>query len=95
MLPIFKEYCDFIAYKTGLQLEEGYYWYDNSIIKGFDNNGNPIKLYRINIKNDLSMQITRPKGYPDISKIAFILLIYQSWKTYNSIEWVSKLYTTS
>lgn len=75
MLPIFKEYCDFIAYKTGLHLEEGYYWYDNSIIKGVDNNGNIVKLYRINIKNDLSMQITRPKGYSDISKIAFILYI--------------------
>jgi len=54
MLPIFNEYCKFIYDKTGLQLTEGYYWMDKSIIKAFDKQGNIHKMYRLNINNDLS-----------------------------------------
>jgi len=29
MLPIFKEYANFIKEKCGLELDEGIYWVDN------------------------------------------------------------------
>ena len=54
MLPIFNDYCKFIYEKTGLQLAEGYYWMDRTIIKAFDKQGNSHKIYRLNINNDLS-----------------------------------------
>ena len=64
MNPIFKEYCGFLKDKINLELEEGYYWIDNSIIKAFDKEGNIHKLYRIVIDNeDLSMSYKVPKGY--------------------------------
>ena len=64
MNPIFKEYCEFLKDKVNLELEEGYYWLDNSIIKTFDKEGNIHKLYRIIIDDkDLSMTYKVPKGY--------------------------------
>ena len=52
---IWKEYCKFLSDKTGLELEEGYYWLDNQIIKVFDKQGNIHKLYRLKIENNLDM----------------------------------------
>lgn len=69
MNPIFKEYCKFLKDKTGLELEEGYYWLDNSIIKVFDKQGNIHKLYRIVIGDDLSVTYRVPKGYSKIEDI--------------------------
>lgn len=64
MNPIFREYCEFLKDKVDLELEEGYYWLDNSIIKAFDKQGNIHKLYRIVINDeDLSMTYKVPKGY--------------------------------
>ena len=64
MNPIFREYCEFLKDKVDLELEEGYYWLDNSIIKAFDKEGNIHKLYRIVINDeDLSMAYKVPKGY--------------------------------
>ncbi|MEY8352479.1 phosphoadenosine phosphosulfate reductase family protein [Lachnospiraceae bacterium 54-53] len=63
---VFKEYCQFLKDKTGLELEEGYYWYDKSIIKAFDKQGNVHKIYRLKVNDDLSMTCTIPKGYDDI-----------------------------
>lgn len=69
MNPIFKEYCKFLKDKIDLELEEGYYWFDNSIIKAFDKQGNIHKLYRIVIDDDLSVTYKVPKGYSSIEKI--------------------------
>ena len=70
MNPIFKEYCKFLKDKVNLELEEGYYWLDNSIIKAFDKQGNIHKLYRIVINDeDLSMTYKVPKGYSKVEDI--------------------------
>lgn len=70
MNPIFKEYCKFLREKINLNLEEGYYWLDNQIIKAFDKQGNIHKLYRIVIDDkDLSISCKIPKGYSKIEDI--------------------------
>lgn len=70
MNPVFKEYCKFLEDKTGLVLEEGYYWLDNSIIKAFDKQGNIHKLYRIVIDDkDLSISYKIQKNYSKIEDI--------------------------
>lgn len=69
MNPVFSEYCNFLKEKVSLDLEEGYYWLDNSIIKAFDKKGNIHKLYRIVIDDDLSVTYKVPKGYSHIEKI--------------------------
>ena len=60
MLPIFKEYIDFLNHKTnngGVFLQEGKYWYDKSIIKAFDVDGNIVKVARINVDDELNLTI--------------------------------------
>lgn len=62
MLPIFKEYIQFLNDKTGnadelMVLSEGCYWVDNQIVKVFDKEGNLHKILKINIKNDLSITV--------------------------------------
>lgn len=70
MNPIFKEYCKFLKEKVNLELEEGYYWLDNQIIKVFDKQGNVHKLYRITINNkDLSISYKVPNDYSKIEDI--------------------------
>lgn len=53
---IFKEYIKFLEdrglNKLGVKLEEGYYWYDKSIIKAFNKQGKLINLVRIIIKGN-------------------------------------------
>ncbi len=66
MNPIFKEYCKFLKDTVNLELEEGYYWLDNQIIKAFDKQGNIHKLYRIVVNNDLSISYKIPNGYDAI-----------------------------
>jgi len=68
MNPVFKEYGKFLKDTCGLELEEGYYWLDNQIIKCFDYEGNIHKLYRLKINDDLSMTYSKPKDYSTISK---------------------------
>lgn len=89
MLPIFKEYCQFLKDKTGIELEEGYYWYDKSIIKGFDKDFNEVKLYRLTINDDLSMSYTIPKSYKSYENnnlISWNELIEINKKRLNIIE---------
>lgn len=67
MLPIFNEYANLLYEKTGLKLKEGFYWYDNSIIKGFNENGEIVKLYRISISDSLEVSYSIPKTYKKCS----------------------------
>lgn len=59
MLPIFKEYITFLQEKSDKVgfLKEGYYWYDNSIIKAFDFTGELKKIARINVTENLKLNI--------------------------------------
>jgi 3'-phosphoadenosine 5'-phosphosulfate sulfotransferase (PAPS reductase)/FAD synthetase len=56
MLPVFSKYITFLK-KNGLELDlkEGYYWYDNLIIKAYDKQGNIHKIVRIYIDDDLNI----------------------------------------
>ena len=47
--------------QTGIELKEGYYWYDKSIIKAYDTNGNIHKVVRLKVNNDLSISFKRYK----------------------------------
>ena len=73
MNPIFNEYIEFLndTSKTKVDdLREGYFWLDKSIIKGFDKDGNLHKFYRVKIKDDLSVDVIKPKsGYEDIKDV--------------------------
>lgn len=70
MNPIFKEYCKFLKEKVNLELEEGYYWLDNQIIKVFDKQGNIHKLYTIVIDDkDLSISYKIPENYSSVEDI--------------------------
>lgn len=66
MNPIFKEYCKFLKDTVNLELEEGYYWLDNQIVKAFDRQGNIHKLYRLIVNDDLSMSYRIPNNYETI-----------------------------
>ena len=59
MLPVFNEYIHFLKeHSDELNfLEEGRYWYDKSIIKAFDMNGNIVKIARLKISDDLTMTV--------------------------------------
>ena len=61
---VFNEYIKFLNDKglkdqTGIELKEGYYWYDKSIIKAYDTNGNIHKVVRLKVNNDLSISFKR------------------------------------
>lgn len=63
---VFNEYIKFLNDKgfkdqTGIELKEGYYWYDKSIIKAYDTNGNIHKVVRLKVNNDLSISFKRYK----------------------------------
>ena len=66
MNPVFKEYCKFLKDTVNLELEEGYYWLDNQIIKAFDKQGIIHKLYRIVVDNNLSISYRIPYNYETI-----------------------------
>ena len=59
MLPIFKNYIKFLQTKTDKLdfLEEGYYWYDKSIIKAFDLTGNVVKVARVQFNDNLDANV--------------------------------------
>lgn len=60
MLPIFNEYIQFLNYKTEDKLsflKEGIYWYDKSIIKAFDKNGDLIKIARLSTDDNLEITV--------------------------------------
>lgn len=64
MLPIFKEYISFLKNKNSKLdfLKEGVYWYDRGIIKGFDKNGELIKIVRLFIDDDLNLSVKEYKN---------------------------------
>lgn len=63
MLPIFDEYISFLNKNTNELnfLKEGYYWYDKSIIKAFNINGELIKIARIYCSDDLKITVKHYK----------------------------------
>ena len=70
MLPVFKEYIQFLKDVTNNDnqlndLVEGYYWVDNQIIKSFDKKGNTQKFLRINIDKNLNVTLKPYKGKYD------------------------------
>lgn len=73
MNPIFNEYIEFLNNTSGTKvdnLQEGYFWLDKNIIKGFDKSGNVHKFYRVKISDDLSVDVVKPKnGYDDIENV--------------------------
>ena len=73
MNPIFNDYIKFLN-DTSItkinNLKEGYFWLDKSIIKGFDKHGNIHKFYRVQIQDDLSVDVLKPKtGYDNIDEV--------------------------
>lgn len=69
MLPVFKKYSKFLKEMCGLELEEGYYWIDNQIIKAFDKEGVIHKLYRLKIDDKLNMTYSVLNGYSKLKDI--------------------------
>lgn len=75
MTPIFNEYIRFLNDVNHSDidiscLQEGYFWLDNSIIKGFDKQGNIHKFFRVKIDEYLNVDVTVPKnGYDYISDV--------------------------
>lgn len=73
MNPIFNEYLTFLRDTSGESLpdlQEGYFWLDRQIIKGFDKQGNLHKFYRINVSDSLKLSIEQPKsGYENASNV--------------------------
>ena len=73
MNPIFNEYITFLRDVTGNKLEdleEGYFWLDNQIIKGFDVNGKIHKFYKIKVDSTMKYFINSEiKGYDSISDV--------------------------
>lgn len=59
---VFKEYIQFLESK-GLKnkLKEGYYWYDKSIIKAYDKEGNVHKILRVQIDDNLDITFKKYK----------------------------------
>ena len=56
MQPIFKEYIQFLKdHDIDIELQEGYYWLDNQIIKAYDTKGNIHKIVRLKIDDSLNI----------------------------------------
>lgn len=63
MLPIFKEYIQFLKDSgVDIPIQEGYYWLDRQIIKGYDVEGNLHKIYRLKIDDNLNITYTTYKN---------------------------------
>lgn len=89
MLPVFKEYIQFLNDNgIDLNLKEGYWWIDNLIIKGFDDKGNIIKFARIHIDNDLKLSYTKYKSN-NINIISWNDLINKNLDRINELEFQS------
>lgn len=76
MNPIYNEYITFLRNMSGEKLsdlEEGYFWLDKQIIKGFDLQGKEHKFYRVKVYNDLkTVEVIKPKKYDAIENITII-----------------------
>lgn len=63
---VFKEYINFLKAKgvdvNKYNLQEGYYWLDNQIIKCYDIDGNIHKILRLHIDDNLNITITDYKN---------------------------------
>lgn len=62
---VFREYIGFLKDKgLTMDIKEGYYWYDKSIIKAYDKEGNIHKVLRIVIDEDLNIEFKEYKDKP-------------------------------
>ncbi len=79
MNPIYNEYIAFLRNMSGdglSDLEEGYFWLDNQIIKGFDMQGKEHKFYRVKVCDNLkTVEVIKPKKYDAIADVTVI-----SWR---------------
>lgn len=65
MLPVFNEYINFLKSKgldqyleenkLNFNIEEGYLWVDMQIIRGYDKNGEQVKVLRVNVDDELNV----------------------------------------
>lgn len=92
MLPIFNEYIGFLKqHSCELDfLEEGIYWYDRSIIKAFDKEGNVIKIVRLKVDDDLNLDIKKYKN-KDVKLESWKDTINRNLNHLNQIEEDSKI----
>lgn len=67
MLPVFKEFVDFIEYKIQRKVgvADATCWLDNGFIKAFTSDGVLHKLYKYKVNDDLSVELTKHKDYID------------------------------
>ena len=67
MLPVFKEFVDFIEYKIQRKVgvADATCWLDNGFIKAFTSDGVLHKLYKYKVNDDLSVSFTKHKDYID------------------------------
>ena len=64
MQPIFKEQIQMWRdLGFDIPIKEGYYWLDNGIIKAFTPDGQPHKLYKYKVNDDLTINITKHKDF--------------------------------
>ena len=66
---VYKKYIQFLNKKglnrqTDIELQEGYYWYDRSIIKAYDKEGNIHKIVRLKVEDNLSITFKKYKDKP-------------------------------
>lgn len=67
MLPVFKEFVDFIEYKIQRKVgvADATCWLDNGFIKAFTSDGVLHKLYKYKVNDDLSVELAKHKDYID------------------------------
>ena len=67
MLPVFKEFVDFIEYKIQRKVgvADATCWLDNGFIKAFTSDGVLHKLYKYKVNDDLSVSFAKHKDYID------------------------------
>lgn len=72
MQPIFKEFIKFL-HDSGVDvpIEEGYYWFENNLIKAFTPDGVLHKLYRIKTDDNLNITYKKHKGFVEAGETKF------------------------
>lgn len=72
MQPIFKEFIKFL-HDSGVDIpiEEGYYWFENNLIKAFTPDGVLHKLYRIKTDDNLNITYKKHKDFVEAGETKF------------------------
>ena len=69
MTPVFKEYLSFLKTRVDIKfLDEGYFWVDNQIIKGFDKMMTVKKIARLKVSDD--NDLVELKWYSSVFSLA-------------------------